>query len=662
MKKILSLMLAAVLVLTLLPVTARADTGEKLVALTFDDGPHKTLTPKLLDGLDELDATVTFFMLGQYAESYPDIVRRAYDSGHEIANHSYNHPVLSGQGYSGTKWQVETTNAALDVACGVGTKHLLRPPYGDHNSEVRRGAGMPLILWSVDTNDWQYRYYSHVYNYIVNNAYDGAIILCHDIHSSTIPAALDAIRTLQARGYEFVSVSELFRRKGGTLENGKVYTEYEEPTLYSAVKAPTITYEATAEGVFVTLESEDDAPIYYNTDGSRFTQQSQVYTEPFRVDCPVTIQAVAAFNLNGGRSDVTTLELNVVPCLEPVIMISDGKMELSVPTKGAPIYYTLDGSVPDTNSAKYESPVTLEPGTLVQAMAGGGNYTLSEVVSKYYSALGNVFADVMPGKWYEDAIDQLVSEGMIKGLGNDLVGPNDPITRAQLVELLYRYDGQRAEEGAQRTNTFTDVEDGRYYAASVEWAYVNGIVDGYPEGDFRPKNNVTRQEMAKIIDSFLAYRGNELPAGEDCRESFQDGEQIGAWALEYVNSVVSSGLIQGDTSGNVLPGETATRAQFATILLRMRELEARMELEREEAEEEEPTEPSEPVEEEGSEPTAPDNGETTDPTEPEEEKPADPTESENGESTEPSQPKEEENAEPSVPEGSETNETEESAE
>lgn len=623
MKKMLSLVLAAVLIFTLLPVTARADTGEKLVALTFDDGPNRTLTPKLLDGLKELDVTVTFFMQGCNAENNLSIVQRAYDEGHEVANHTYNHPVLSGQGYSGTQSQVNRTNRILDKVCGTGNKYLLRPPYGDHNSEVRRGAGTALILWSVDTNDWQYRNYSHVYNYIVNNAYDGAIILCHDIHSSTIPAAVDAVRTLKARGYEFVSVSEMFRRKGGTLEAGKVYTEYEEPTLYHKLKAPTVTYQATSKGIFVTLESDDGAPIYYNTDDSRFTPQSTLYTEPFKVDCPVTIHAVAAFNLNGGRSEVTTATVDVLPCEAPKLSVKDGAFIMETATPGAEIYYTLDGSIPTTGSSVKTGTVFAKPDTLLRAMAGGKNFISSQVVSLYVSPLGNVFADVMPGKWYTETMDQLVSEGMIKGLGNDMYGPDVAITRAQLVELLYRYDGQSVEQGAKRTNTFTDVQDKDWFSASVEWAFVNGIVDGYPEGDFRPKNNVTRQEMAKIIAGFLAYRGNELPAGGDCREQFKDGSKIGTWALDYMNAVVGAGLIQGDTVGNVLPGDTATRAQFATILLRMRELEEKMELEREEAEEEETTEPSEPAE-----PSEPE--ETMEPSEP-----AEPSEPE--ETTEPSE-------------------------
>lgn len=569
MKKLLCAMLAFVLVWTILPLPARADTGEKLVALTFDDGPSSSLTPQLLDGMKELGAKVTFFMQGCNAEGNLDVVQRAYDEGHEIANHTYNHPTLSGQGYSGTQSQVSRTNEILDKVCGTGTRHLLRPPYGDYNSTVRQAAGTALILWSVDTNDWKYRNYSHVYNYIVNNAYDGAIILCHDIHSSTIPAAIDAVKTLQEKGYEFVTVSELYRRKGKTLDNGEVYTKASGATLYGRLKAPVLTYEASDGGVYVTMESPDGAPIYYTTDGSRLTQQSPVYTQRVFVTCPAQIQAVAAYNLNGGRSEAATLNLELLPCKAPVLSISSGKLTLTAQTKGVAMYYTTDGTTPTESSSRYHEPVAIQPGTLVQAVAGGGEYAMSTVVSRYYSPLGNVFADIMPGAWYVDAMDQLAYQGLFQGFGGDVFRPEEPVTRAQLMQLLCRYDGHGDTATGTRTNTFPDVADNAWYAACVEWAYANGIANGYPEGDFRPDQPVTRQEIAKILSGFLAHRGKPLPAGEDCRGKFRDGKQIDAWALPYLNRAVSAGLLQGDPTGAILPGQSATRAQVATILVRM---------------------------------------------------------------------------------------------
>lgn len=606
MKRILSLALALVLVIALLPVSAQAAQGDKLIALTFDDGPHVSYTEKLLDGLKELGAKCTFFMQGYHAQDYIDIVERAYDEGHEIANHTWSHQNLPSLGYSGVQSNLSSVNAVFDTVCGSGTRYILRPPGGDYNSTVCSASGTPIIYWSVDTRDWESRNYYSVYNHIVNYAYDGAIVLCHDIHTNTIPAAIDAVRTLQAQGYEFVTVSELFRRKGVEMVNGQVYSQCTGATVYDQVAAPVITYEAHADGAKVTIESPDGASVYYNLDGSRINQQSAVYTEPFIVDCPAEITAVAAFNLNGGRSETATLDLELLPCTAPEAELVDGQLILTTQTDGAPIHYTLDGTFATMDSDVYTGPVLLDTYTFITALAGGGNYEESGTIVLFYSSLGNLFADVFPGQWFMDAIDQLAYEGMMKGLGNNEFGPDEAITRAQLVELLYRYDGEPGQPA--RTNAFTDVADEDWYALSVEWAYANGIVDGYPEGDFRPDNNISRQEMAKIIEGFLAYRENGLAEAEDQSERFADGSAVAGWAKESVNAVVAAGLMNGDEKGQLRPEGTATRAEFATVLLRVRDLEEKLEQEREEAEKE--TEPTEPEE---TEPTEPETTESTQP-------------------------------------------------
>lgn len=582
MKRILSLSLALVLLMALLPVSAQAAEGDKLIALTFDDGPSSSYTEILLDGLKELDAKCTFFMLGSLAQSNSRILQRAYDEGHEIANHTWSHQNLPELDYDGVQSSLASVNAVFDTVCGSGTRYLLRPPGGNYNSTVCAAAGTPIIYWSVDTRDWATRNYSSTYNHIVSHAGDGAIVLCHDIHRYTIPAAIDAVRTLQAQGYEFVTVSELFRRKGVEMVNGEVYSQCSAATVYDQVAAPVITYEAHEDGAKVIIESPDGAPVYYNLDGSRFNQQSTVYTEPFIVDSPAKITAVAAFNLNGGRSETATLDLERLPCFAPKAELVDGQLVLTTRSSGAPIRYTLDGIFANTDSDVYTGPVSLKPYTLITALAGGGDYETSDSIVLFYSSLGNLFADVFPGQWFADTIDQLAYEGMIKGLGDNKFGPDDAITRAQLVELLYRYDGEPGQP--VRTNTFTDVENGAWYAVSVEWAFANGIVDGYPEGDFRPDNSISRQEMAKIIAGFLACRGNELEQAREQTEQFTDGKAVAGWAEGSVNAVVAAGLMKGDEQSRLRPEGTATRAEFATVLLRMRDLEEKMEQEREEAE------------------------------------------------------------------------------
>ena len=182
------------------------------VAMTFDDGPHPKLTPKLLDMLKERNIKATFFVIGKCVAEYPDIAKRIVDEGHEIANHSWNHPQLTKLSPSAFDAEISQTTDAIQKATGVRPV-TMRPPYGAINPTLTKRLndeyGLCVILWSVDPQDWKIRKSDHVSGHIIKNATPGAIILAHDIHASTIdamPAALDA---LQSKGYKFATVSEL---------------------------------------------------------------------------------------------------------------------------------------------------------------------------------------------------------------------------------------------------------------------------------------------------------------------------------------------------------------------------------------------------------------------------------------------------------------------
>lgn len=182
------------------------------IALTFDDGPHPEHTAKLLDELKKRNVKATFFLVGQCAAEYPDLVKRIVDEGHEVANHSWSHPALSKLSAEGVRKQMENTNDAIRRACGV-TPTLMRPPYGATNASLNRRLaedyGMKVILWSVDPLDWKYRNPTRVFNSIVQNTRPGSIILSHDIHGSTVAAMPQTIDALLAKGFKFLTVSEL---------------------------------------------------------------------------------------------------------------------------------------------------------------------------------------------------------------------------------------------------------------------------------------------------------------------------------------------------------------------------------------------------------------------------------------------------------------------
>lgn len=182
------------------------------VALTFDDGPHATNTPRLLEMLKQRNVKATFFCVGQCVAEYPEIARRIVDEGHEIASHSWSHPNLIPMRESSVRDQLERTHQVIKQATGVEVKNF-RPPYGNFTQRQRNWAhaayGYRIIMWDVDPLDWKVRRASHVENEIVSRTRPGSIILAHDIHKSTVDAMPATLDTLLAKGFKFVTVAEL---------------------------------------------------------------------------------------------------------------------------------------------------------------------------------------------------------------------------------------------------------------------------------------------------------------------------------------------------------------------------------------------------------------------------------------------------------------------
>jgi peptidoglycan/xylan/chitin deacetylase (PgdA/CDA1 family) len=180
--------------------------------MTFDDGPHPQHTPRLLDMLKQRGIKATFFVVGQNAAQYPEILKRIAAEGHELANHSYTHPILNPLGEGGIREQLDKTHQAVLGATGV-TMKLLRPPYGALTENMRRWThqtfGYRTILWDVDPLDWKVRDAGRVQSEILGHARAGSIVLAHDIHKSTVDAMPETLDGLAAKGFKFVTVSEL---------------------------------------------------------------------------------------------------------------------------------------------------------------------------------------------------------------------------------------------------------------------------------------------------------------------------------------------------------------------------------------------------------------------------------------------------------------------
>src|SRR5437870_2094590 len=184
------------------------------IAMTFDDGPSATLTPKLLDLLAARHIKATFFVIGENVAEHPEIVARAAREGHEIGNHSWSHPNFAKMSEDRVHQQLWRTDDAIRSATGIRPT-LLRPPYGSVTEREKRWIhdefGYRIILWDVDPYDWKRPGPAVVRNRILKETQPGSIVLSHDIHPGTIEAMPSTFDALEAKGFKFVTVSELIR-------------------------------------------------------------------------------------------------------------------------------------------------------------------------------------------------------------------------------------------------------------------------------------------------------------------------------------------------------------------------------------------------------------------------------------------------------------------
>ena len=203
-------------------ITERTLEGKMLVALTFDDGPSSETTPQLLDLLTEKDAPVTFFMLGSMARANPDIVKRIKKEHHEIASHTMYHQNLVRITDSAIRADIGEANSVFTSILGQGPSYT-RPPYGNTNATIVDTVGNPIILWSVDTEDWRNKNTDAIVSTAMGEVYDGAIILMHDIYPTSVEAVPALIDTLRQNGYELATISELAAARHLNLVPGEIY-------------------------------------------------------------------------------------------------------------------------------------------------------------------------------------------------------------------------------------------------------------------------------------------------------------------------------------------------------------------------------------------------------------------------------------------------------
>lgn len=182
--------------------------AEKRVALTFDDGPNETFTPKLLDGLKERNVKATFFVLGKQAEQFPQLVKRIVEEGHQVGCHGYEHVNMLSLSMEEACTQMnKTSDLLLEI---TGQRPLfMRPPYGSCQKKLAERSQMIEVGWGIDTLDWSLRNADQVVAETLRKVEDGSIILMHDEFQESVDAALRLADVLQKEGYQLVTVEDL---------------------------------------------------------------------------------------------------------------------------------------------------------------------------------------------------------------------------------------------------------------------------------------------------------------------------------------------------------------------------------------------------------------------------------------------------------------------
>lgn len=193
-----------------------------MVALTFDDGPHGTFTPMIIDKLLQVDGAATFYELGKRMKAHPEVVKKVIEAGSEIGNHSWDHSYLTKTKDLDLQFN-EPQRTLVGLTEGHYEMKTFRPPYGALDDKSRDFSPFPFIFWSIDTLDWKTRNVDATVDAVMKQVKDGSIVLMHDIHLESKDAALIIIDKLLEQGYQLVTVSDMFAARGRTLDAGVAY-------------------------------------------------------------------------------------------------------------------------------------------------------------------------------------------------------------------------------------------------------------------------------------------------------------------------------------------------------------------------------------------------------------------------------------------------------
>ena len=201
------------------------DPSKPMIALTYDDGPQTESGNRIIDTFMKYDQRCTFFVVGDRISSRAEEIKRMADNGFEIGNHSYSHKYLNKCDAATIRSEIDKCNSAISQVAGV-TPKVMRLPGGNKNQTVLSNVNMPIILWNVDTRDWDHRNVQKTLDAVIGKVKDGDIVLMHELYSATADATEILVPKLLEQGFQLVTVSELAQAKGVSLTANQVYYSF----------------------------------------------------------------------------------------------------------------------------------------------------------------------------------------------------------------------------------------------------------------------------------------------------------------------------------------------------------------------------------------------------------------------------------------------------
>ena len=277
--------------------------------------------------------------------------------------------------------------------------------------------------------------------------------------------------------------------------------------------------------------------------------------------------------------DTKTEALNAAPGQDFTLTLATGVTDwdtmvtTEVPVAGAQIVQVVPNGSGYGTGFRDLNAATDKNGTATLCFDDPGIYILSAVEGEGESPLmapwlvvtvSSPFADVNEGDWFSGAAAYVQARGLVQGVGDNLFAPSENLSRAMLVTVLYRAEGQPSMAGGV---SFTDAQAGQWYSGAVAWASANGIVNGYGDGNFGPADPITREQFAAMLYNYAKWKGLDVSGTADLTQ-YSDANQVSAWALSAVQWAVGEGLIQGRTQTALVPGGNATRAEAAALFMR----------------------------------------------------------------------------------------------